>query len=97
MNPENHLEWCRELYHTPVRRSAWEDPFFGDPKFEAFRYEIPRARAQFYGDIATLNTPIVVEGFDKTIIDILEGKVAIRDGLTELAGKIEKIIEEIGL
>ncbi|MCS7241239.1 ABC transporter substrate-binding protein [Candidatus Caldatribacterium sp.] len=96
VSPENHLEWCQKLWHTPVRTSTFADAFFNDPRFDAFKFELNRARAIFTGDVATVFNPLIADTFRRVFWDIIEGGADIQQTLESGAREMEKILAELG-
>ncbi|MEN3188634.1 MAG: extracellular solute-binding protein [Atribacterota bacterium] len=96
VSPENHLEWCEKLWHTPVRTSTFANPFFDDPRFEAFKFELTRAKAIFTGDVATLFNPLIADTFRRVFWDIIEGGSDIQETLESGAKEMGKILAELG-
>ncbi|MGQ9623662.1 MAG: ABC transporter substrate-binding protein [Candidatus Caldatribacteriaceae bacterium] len=96
LSPENHLEWCEKLWHTPVRASTFTNPFFNDPRFDAFKFELTRAKAIFTGDVATVFNPLIANTFRSVFWDIIEGGADIEKALESGTREMEKILAELG-
>lgn len=96
VSPENHLEWCEKLWHTPVRTSTFTQAFFDDPRFDAFKFELTKAKAIFTGDIATVFNPLIADTFRRVFWDIVEGGTDIEETLESGAKEMEKILAELG-
>mgnify|MGYP000448038728 CR=1 FL=1 len=97
VNSENHLEWCKKLWHTPVRKSTFKEPFFDDPRFDAFKFELERAYAEFTGDIATVFNPLIADIYRKTFWDIVEGGVPTEDALRDAAIEMQGVLKKLGV
>ncbi|GEM_PF-1006175 len=96
VNRENHLEWCQKLWHTPVRKSTFENPFFEDPRFDAFKFELTRAGTEFAGDLATVFSPIIADVFRRVFWDIVEGGADIASTVKSGASDMAKVLAELG-
>ncbi len=96
VSKENHLEWCEKLWHTSVRTSTFANPFFDDPRFDAFKFELTRAQAIFTGDVATVFNPLIADTFRRVFWDIVEGGADIEATLKTGAQEMEKILAELG-